>query len=157
MREAMHVLDRVEDPIRQAPGELRAAGGHERDLLIDWMRAFSEESGVAGSDHAGQIVDAQLAAGCLFLWDDGRPVSMLGISPAVAGVTRIGPVYTPPQHRRRGYATTMVAAVSRRALAAGADRCMLYTDLANRTSNRIYAEIGYRRVADWEEHAFELE
>ena len=31
---------------------------------------------------------------------------------------------------------------------------MLYTDLANPTANKIYAEVGYRRFGDWEEHAF---
>jgi hypothetical protein len=47
------------------------------------------------------------------------------------------------------------AATSRRALARGARTCILYTDLLNPTSNKIYAEVGYRRVADWEELAFE--
>jgi predicted GNAT family acetyltransferase len=80
---------------------------------------------------------------------------MVGVSPPVAGVVRIGPVYTPMEHRRRGYAGSAVAAASRRALARGAERCMLFTDLANPTSNKIYAEVGYRRVGDWEELAFE--
>ncbi|HZU61333.1 MAG TPA: GNAT family N-acetyltransferase, partial [Solirubrobacteraceae bacterium] len=60
----------------------------------------------------------------------------------------------PPEQRGRGYATTAVAAFSRRALIRGAHTCMLYTDLGNPTSNRIYAAVGYRRVAEWEEHAF---
>lgn len=100
------------------------------------------------------MLDAQLDRDGLLVWDDGGPVSMLGVSPSVAGVTRIGPVYTPPAHRRRGYGTSAVAATSRRALAHGEHSCMLFTDLSNPTSNRIYAEVGYRRAADWEEHAF---
>jgi hypothetical protein len=40
------------------------------------------------------------------------------------------------------------------ALAAGARQCMLFTDLANPTSNQIYAAVGYRRCGDWEEYAF---
>jgi predicted GNAT family acetyltransferase len=32
---------------------------------------------------------------------------------------------------------------------------MLYTDLNNPTSNRIYADVGYRRIAEWEERVFE--
>ena len=32
---------------------------------------------------------------------------------------------------------------------------MLFTDLANPTSNKIYAEVGYRRVGAWEQHAFD--
>jgi predicted GNAT family acetyltransferase len=80
---------------------------------------------------------------------------MIGVTPAVAGTVRIGPVYTPPAQRRRGYAGSAVAAASRRALAQDAERCMLYTDLDNPTSNKIYAEVGYRRSADWEEIALE--
>jgi predicted GNAT family acetyltransferase len=66
----------------------------------------------------------------------------------------IGPVYTPPERRRRGYAGAGVAAISRRLLAAGASRCLLFTDLDNLTSNKIYHEVGYRRFADWEQHRF---
>jgi predicted GNAT family acetyltransferase len=72
----------------------------------------------------------------------------------VSGVVRIGPVYTPPEFRRRGYATAAVASASQQALDSGAERCMLFTDLANPTSNKIYAAIGYQRIGDWEEHVF---
>ena len=86
-------------------------------------------------------------------WD--RPASLVSVAPAVAGVARIGPVYTPPERRRRGYAGMAVAEVSRRLLARGVHTCMLFTDLANPTSNKIYAEVGYRRFGDWEEYEFE--
>ena len=155
MREAMYALEEVRDPPRPASGELRLVGPGERDLLAGWMRAFAEEAGVIGAEQAGEIVDAKLARGRLVVWDDGGPVSMVSISPTVAGVTRIGPVYTPPELRCHGYASSAVAAISRRALAAGAQRCALFTDLANPTSNKIYADVGYRRLGDWEEHAFE--
>lgn len=155
MREAMHTLAEVRDPPRPAPGRLRQAESGERDLMAEWMRTFAEEAGVLGGDQAGEIVDAQLARGRLVVWDDGGPASMVSISPMVSGVTRIGPVFTPPELRRRGYASSAVAVASRRALAAGAQRCALFTDLANPTSNKIYADVGYRRLFDWEEHAFE--
>jgi len=154
-REAMHVLEEVRDPPRPAPGRLRPADSGERDLLAEWTRAFAKEAGVLGGDQAAEVVDAQLARGRLFVWDHDAPVSMVAVSPTVAEITRIGPVYTPPEGRCRGYASSAVAATSRRALAAGAQRCALFTDLANPTSNRIYADVGYRRLADWEEHAFE--
>lgn len=108
-----------------------------------------------GGEQAHQIVDAQLARERLFVWDDNGPVSMVALSPTVAGVIRLGPVYTPPERRRRGYASSAVASASRRVLADGGQRCALFTDLANATSNKIYAAVGYRRFADWEEHAFE--
>jgi predicted GNAT family acetyltransferase len=155
MHEAMHVLKEVRDPPHPAPGALRLAEPDDRDLLVAWMEEFVREAGLIGAGQADAMVDGSLARQGLLVWEDGRPVSMLGVNPAVARVSRIGPVYTPPAYRRRGYAGSAVAAVSRRALATVADRCMLYTDLANPTSNKIYAEVGYRRTGDWEEIALE--
>ena len=151
MSEAMHALESVTDPPRPAAGELRVALPEDRPLLLDWISDFMLEAGVAGAAQAEAMIDSRL----MLVWDDGRPVSLVGVTAAVSGVVRIGPVYTPPRWRRRGYAGTAVAAASRRALSQGASRCMLFTDLANPTSNKIYAEIGYRRFADWEELVFE--
>jgi RimJ/RimL family protein N-acetyltransferase len=155
LREAMHILDEVQDPPRPAAGRLRPADAADRPLLVAWMREFVLEAGVSGAAHAEAIIDGRMRRDGVLVWDDQQPVSMVGVTPVVAGVVRIGPVYTPPAQRRRGYAGSAVAAASRRALAGGADRCMLYTDLDNPTSNRIYAEVGYRRVGDWEEIALE--
>jgi predicted GNAT family acetyltransferase len=153
MRQAMHVLSEVTDPPRPAPGRLQLAGRSDRPLLLGWMEEFAREAGVPPGGEA--MLDAQLDRGGLLVWDHDGPVSMIGVSPSVAGVTRIGPVYTPPAHRRRGYGGSVVAATSRRALAHGEHSCMLFTDLSNPTSNKIYAEVGYRRAADWEEHALQ--
>jgi RimJ/RimL family protein N-acetyltransferase len=151
MREALHVLDEVRDPPRPAPGALRAAAPEERDLLVGWTREFILEANVAGAEQAAEIVDGRMRHRRLLVWEDGRPVSMLVLNPQVGGVVRIGDVYTPPGYRSRGYAGSAVAAASRGALDSGADRCMLFTDLTNPTSNKIYAEVGYRRLGDWEE------
>ncbi len=122
--------------------------------MIGWLHAFNEEV-VGGMGEPEQLLKDRAAAGGLFSWDDGgRAVCLVGHSPVVAGVARVAPVYTPPDLRGRGYAGTAVAALSRRLLERGAERCMLYTDLANPTSNKIYAEVGYVRFAEWEEHVF---
>ena len=155
LREAMHILDEVHDPPRPAPGELRLADAADRSLLVGWMRDFIVETGISGATQAGAMVDGRMRRDGLLVWDDEQPVSMVGVTPPVAGVVRIGPVYTPPPERRRGYAGSAVAAASRRLLAEGAQRCMLYTDLDNPTSNKIYAEVGYRRLGDWEEIVLE--
>ena len=68
---------------------------------------------------------------------------------------RVGPVYTPPELRGRGYATTLTAAVSQDQLDQGRRFVTLFTDLANPTSNRIYQAIGYRPVRDVDVVAFE--
>ena len=156
IREAMHELEQVRDPPRPARGRLRLADESELDRLVDWMQAFVQEAGLVAGDQARAIVEMRIAHQRMLVWDDDGPVSMVGTGPRSPGVVRIGPVYTPPQHRRQGYAGSAVAVTSRRALKHGARRCVLFTDLANPTSNKIYAEVGYRRFADWEEHAFSL-
>jgi predicted GNAT family acetyltransferase len=150
---AAHRLEAVIAP-RAAGGSLRMAEGSDRALLIDWTKAFARDTGMYGAD-AEQTVERGLESGLRFLWEDGgEPVSMVGISPAVAGVVRLGPVYTPPSRRGSGYASGAVAAVSLLALERGARACMLFTDLANPTSNKIYAALGYERFAAWAEYAF---
>ena len=59
---------------------------------------------------------------------------------------RIGPVYTPPELRGRGYASALVAKLSSSLLAGGRRFCFLHTDLANPASNKIYERLGYVRV-----------
>jgi hypothetical protein len=146
--------------VERAPGEPRPAGPRDRALLLDWLRAFVTEA-VPDSDETFRRMERTLesrfgieSAG-FWLWlDGGRPVSLAGFSgPTPTGI-RIGPVYTPPGHRRRGYATTLVADLSAWLLERGHRACFLYTDLANPTSNKIYVEIGYQRVCDAMEFVF---
>lgn len=155
MQNAMHSLTDVTGPPRPADGRLRVAHELECELLIDWEKAFADEAHASGASDAERVVTARIADGAQFVWDDDGPASTLAISPAIAGTVRIGPVYTPPERRCHGYASSAVAAAARAALANGAQRCMLFTDLANPTSNMIYATVGFRRFADWEEHAFQ--
>jgi RimJ/RimL family protein N-acetyltransferase len=156
MRDAMHVLHEVTEPPWPPAGRLRRAQEEDRGLLVAWERAFVADAGVipgAGAE-AERTIARRLATGSQYIWQDDEPVSTLAVSPTIAGTARIGPVYTPPEHRRRGYASAAVAAASRNALADGVERCMLFTDLANPTSNKIYAAVGYRRFAAWEEIEF---
>ncbi|GMA39598.1 GNAT family N-acetyltransferase [Mobilicoccus caccae] len=89
-----------------------------------------------------------IADGKLWLWVVGeQPVHLSGANPPTFGVVRIGPVYTPAEHRGRGYAAHVVAVLSRRALDTG-HRVCLYTDQANPVSNRIYERLGYEALGD---------
>jgi uncharacterized protein len=147
--------------VRRAPGASRVAGPQDRPLLVAWMTAFGDEA-LPASDRDPDRTEVTLelrlsgAGGGLWLWEDeGRPVSLAGFSGRTQSGMRIGPVYTPPEDRRRGYATTLVADLSTSLLAEGFRACFLYTDLANPTSNRIYRDVGYERVADSAQIAFD--
>lgn len=156
MREALHELTEVKGPSRPASGWLRVAAEQERELLVEWEKAFAVEAGTGVAEQAERSVITRLEAGAQRVWDDGGPVCALALAPPVEGTVRIGPVYTPPCHRGHGYAGSAVAAACRETLDGGARRCMLFTDLANPTSNKIYADVGFRAFAEWEEHRFEL-
>lgn len=146
--------------VPRVPGMTRAATTEDRELLLAWLTAFAHEALPHPDDDVArleQTLDTRFStegAG-FWLWEhDGEPVSLAGFSgPTPTGI-RVGPVYTPPEHRRRGYATTLVADLSRWLLEQGHRACFLFTDLANPTSNRIYTDIGYERVCDALEFRF---
>jgi hypothetical protein len=136
-------------PDPRPEGSARRAAQPDRDLLIEWLDAFVREVGdPPGQDH-GAAADERLSYGGMTVWEvGGAPVSIAGVTRTVARMVRVGPVYTPAGLRRRGYAGAVTAAVSRAALDAGARIVVLYTDLANPTSNALYQRLGYRPVED---------
>jgi uncharacterized protein len=128
-------------------GQLRQASANDRNLMILWTRAFQEEIGESASDTELRV-DRALAASQLWLWDQNGETTSMAVSREPArGVVRLSGVYTPPEKRKHGYATACVYALSKHLRGCG-HRCMLYTDLANPTSNSIYRRIGYRAVAE---------
>ena len=136
-------------------GELRPAEARDRDLLVEWVQAFVDET---AADHVdpSRFVDARLGGvGGLVVWEHGETVSLAGYGSRTPNGLRIGPVFTPPSKRGNGYASALVAALSERLLAEGRTYCFLYTDLANATANRIYVDIGYELVAESAEIGFE--
>jgi predicted GNAT family acetyltransferase len=154
---ALHVVREV----RVATGRARAATEADEELLVPWLQAFSREAlpePNRDESRLRQMLLARLSGGPdegLRLWEaGGEPVSMAGFGGPTPNGIRIGPVYTPPDHRGNGYATSLVAEVSKRQLSRGRRFCFLYTDLANPTSNSIYERIGYERVCESAEFGF---
>lgn len=150
MPERLHRLTRVR-PQPYVPGKLRRATAANRPVLVPWMQAFAAEAGTvetAVTGWAAEATDVHLERGSLYLWEDRVPASMSGGRETGDGVARIGPVYTPPASRRRGYAGALVAQLSQLLLDGGCHTCCLFTDTRNATSNHVYAEVGYEPIAD---------
>jgi RimJ/RimL family protein N-acetyltransferase len=128
-------------------GALRRATDADRELLLSWLPGFQAGAWWAGSDPAAVFVTRRLAAGDVWIWDDDMPVSMAARTEAVAGVSRIQAVNTPPELRRRGYASAGVAALSASVLAQGL-RCVLHANVNNVAATSVYEWLGYRAVSD---------
>jgi hypothetical protein len=128
------------------PGGLRPATRADLSLVVEWGHAFADEVGEHRAPEA--MIARRVDAGHLWLWEvDGAPVCLIGRTDPVAGVVRVGPVYTPAERRGCGYAAVGVGEVSATVVAAGG-RCILYTDLDNPTSNGVYRRLGYAAVSE---------
>lgn len=129
------------------PGAARITGQSDFSLLAGWAEAFRADTGTGAGD-AARDVREHLSYGGITIWEDAGPAAMASLSRHVAGVCRVSGVYTPPELRQRGYGGAITSAVSQQALDAGAAEVVLYTDLANPTSNALYQRLGYRPVGD---------
>ncbi|TYB44751.1 GNAT family N-acetyltransferase [Actinomadura chibensis] len=148
MEQRLYRLDRLIVPDPPPEGAPRVAAASDREVALRWYGAFARSGPGHGPVDAAAL-DRRIAEGRLMLWEvGGRPVAMAGRTPIIAGMARIAPVYTPPENRRRGYAAAVTAAVTREAREAGAEHVVLFTDLANPTSNGVYRRLGYRKVED---------
>lgn len=152
MGQGVFTLDEVAD-LDLTAGSMREATVADKDVILGWTVAFWDEAVekepiVDPEKGVDERLNPDKPQG-MSLWEvDGQVVCMSGYSPPVANSIRIGPVYTPPELRGNGYATALVTMQSQAYLDQGRDRCMLFTDLANPTSNAIYKRIGYYQVAE---------
>jgi len=160
LRMAQGIYAAREIRVPDVPGAMRLAALDDRDLIVDWIRAFQDEALPDETPDFDVVaaVERRLrseTAGTA-LWDvDGRAVSMCGFGGRTPTGIRIGPVYTPPELRGRGYGSAVTAVASKRLLDGDRDFCFLYTDMSNPTSNRIYMNIGYEFVCDSADYAFD--
>jgi len=143
---------------RPGPGSLRIATPDETALVVRWIKAFQEEALHTSLSDEEALAWARrgIGNGEVYLWvlSDGAIVSMLATTRPVSRVISIASVYTPPELRGQGYASRSVAALSQHLLDSGWQRCSLFTDLSNPTSNSIYQRVGYRPVRDFNEYDF---
>lgn len=143
-------------------GILRRATEADAVLALDWFRRFHDEAEeqagrephASGGEHVTmESILMRVREGTIWLWEleSGEVAHLSGRNLPSYGVARIGPVYTPREHRGRGIASHVVGELTRGGLAAGTRMC-LFTDRDNPTSNKIYEALGYRPVTDMAEH-----
>jgi uncharacterized protein len=147
LRMCLHRLEAVADVPRPA-GHVRVATPSDAARLSRWAQRFVDESGSDDTRPGPELLAPYLANGTLYLWEDGAPTSMAGWSRGTAHGASVSMVYTPAKHRGRGYATALVAELSRTILARGKRFCVLYTNSAKPEVSAIYARIGYQPLCE---------
>lgn len=150
MAQMLYELRRIDWPAG-VPGRMRGMTEADVELVAQWVRAFHRDAlpqEPYSEEQARANAQARPALGMTYLWEvEGVPVAMAALARPTRHGISVNAVYTPPEHRRRGYASALVAAVSGEGLERGYAFCVLYTDLSNPTSNAIYQKIGYRPVS----------
>jgi len=136
-------------PPHDVVGQMRPANPRDRELALEWFLGFAVEANV--EDHnLEKVVDRAIATNRLYLWIvNDVVVSICGHSADVeipnGTLARVGPVYTPPEYRKNGYASFLVAEVSQLLQNRGVS-VMLYADANYPDSNKVYINIGFELV-----------
>lgn len=147
-------------PMPPRGGRWRLVEPRDRDVIARWLVAFQAEA----VPESPAIIDPLAAADRWvagigrtgYAWEDeGEVVALLGVGGETPNGIRIGPVYTPPERRRNGYASALTAAAAQDQLDRGRRFVFLFTDLANPTSNHIYRTVGFRPVCDFDQWIFD--
>lgn len=153
LRSAMNilVLKELTEPLA-APGKVRKATMNDLELLAEWDQAFHREA--VHEEHSLEEMWEHAKAYIQkngYLWEnpDGQPVSVAyeANRRLTHGVSITG-VFTPPEHRGKGYCQNTVAAACREALKKGYDYCTLFVNQRNPVSNRAYQKIGFQILED---------
>jgi predicted GNAT family acetyltransferase len=156
MEETQYRLEQLRQPRRSVPGYARSATEDDDALLEGWYRQFDEDIGQPdGPDPRRSIEGRRRSGGGFWLWEDGGPRCMVSSTGFLAGVPRIGPIFTARGSRGRGYGQALTADVCGRLLGSGATAVTLFADVANPASNAAYVAVGFEPVGSVVEVSFD--
>ncbi len=133
-------------------GRIMVANSEHTNVVGEWLLAF----GIESLPHQPTTIDktTELAASKIkkqevYLWldDKNQPVSMNFVGRPTENGISVSGVYTPKAWRQQGFASAVVAQTSQKMLDSGKKFCVLYTDVANPTANKIYQQVGYKEIA----------
>lgn len=153
MAETVYRLEKAADVPQ--PGKLRPADEKDLYFIAYWLRAFREDCFHAPAALDFEEAESRVKDGQVYLYEvEGVPVCLAASSRRMPHGRSVGPVYTPPIYRRKGYATAAAAALGRVILGQGYRYAALFADAANPASNRAYRKAGFVPVDEVAEAGF---
>ncbi|MBO6918940.1 MAG: GNAT family N-acetyltransferase [Rhizobiaceae bacterium] len=124
------------------------------EILKKWTRAYEIEA--LGTPDDDQLIEKSIKTAhdlidgdnCWILEADGVPVALSGFNAQLPEIVQVGPVWTPPEHRNKGYARHLVARTLEHARARGVQQSILFTDVP--AAQKAYEAIGYREIGKFQ-------
>jgi len=151
MNQKIFKIEKVSIP-NNVLGFLRNAKSNDLELISNWFNEFSQEAMLPYErkplekirEHAENLIKN----GHYFVWEnDGSPVAMAYTGRPTLNSLGISAVYSPVEHRNKGYASALVSSLSQKIIDSGKKFCVLFSNAENLTSNRIYQRMGYVEVS----------
>ena len=125
-------------------GTLRVATQQDAALAKQWGDAAAAESGLAPLD--GNFCVRLIGAWQLYLWDDGAPRCMLGVTHNTPRAAALAIVYTPAAERRKGFALRAVAALREQLAGRGVPKRYFFVDPRSRAAQALAQRLGSELV-----------
>ncbi len=130
-----------------AGGRLEAATMADGDLVLAWLKNFAREAKLECGD-LNDVRNGLIAQQQIFLWKNPQPVSMAAwLAPTPNGGC-INLVYTPPELRHQGHASSVVTALGRHMLAQGRRYCFILADPDDHRLHALYMRLGARTLCE---------
>ena len=143
---------------KKAPGFSRLLTEEDLSYVPGWEHEFCIDCQLPLSTPAEyeERIRTRLGKETHFIWEDGQPVCQAVHGRDTPNSAVISWVYTPPQFRGKGYATSVVGELSESLLKKGKKFCCLFADAANPASRSVYRKLGYYDVCVFDEIIFDM-
>jgi len=140
-----------------APGFFRMLTEDDLSFTPSWEHAFCIDCDLPlyTPEENEARIRSRLGKNTHFIWEDGQPVAQAACGRETPNSAVISWVYTPPEFRGNGYATSVVAEVTKSIFGKGKQYCCLFADAANPVSRNIYRKLGFYDVFTFNEIKFD--
>ncbi len=124
-----------------------------KDILILWMKSYDIEAlGVHGNNDIDakieEVLNRRLKQNDSWvLLLDETPVSLSAFNARFADVVQVGPVWTPPEYRNRGFARLLLSYTLQKEKFKGTKQAILFTD--NPAAIKAYLAIGFKKIGHY--------
>ncbi len=78
---------------------------------------------------------------------DGIPVALSGFNASIPQAVQVGPVWTPPPYRNKGYARLLLALTLQQAKQRGVEKAILFTHTP--AAIRAYIALGFENIGSY--------